>query len=83
VLLPGHPAAVDGLGDGVDANNVPFRQMFPYVALPNQKAVNQSWNPTECSSGPWRPTCACGCAAAKAPRPLDPAHPGHPKEFLP
>ena len=42
VLLPGHPAAVDGLGDGVDANNVPFRQMFPYVALPNTKAVNQS-----------------------------------------
>jgi len=42
VLLPGHPAAVDGLGDGVDAYNVPFRQMFPYVALPNTKAVNQS-----------------------------------------
>jgi hypothetical protein len=41
VLLPGHPAAVDGLGDGVDANNVPFRQKFPYVALPNTVAVNQ------------------------------------------
>jgi hypothetical protein len=40
VLLPGHPAAVDGLGDAVDANNVPFRQRFPYVALPNMKAVN-------------------------------------------
>jgi hypothetical protein len=42
VLLPGHPAAVDGLGDGVDANNVPFRQKFPYVALPNTVAVNQN-----------------------------------------
>jgi hypothetical protein len=42
VLLPGHPAAVEGLGDGVDANNVPFRQQFPYVALPNMKAVNTS-----------------------------------------
>jgi hypothetical protein len=42
VLLPGHPAAVDGLSDGVDANNVPFRQQFPYVALPNMVAVNQS-----------------------------------------
>jgi hypothetical protein len=40
VLLPGHPAAVDGLGDGVNANNVPFRQRFPYVALPNTVAVN-------------------------------------------
>jgi hypothetical protein len=42
VLLPGHPAAVEGLGDGVDANNVPFRQQFPYLALPNTKAVNQN-----------------------------------------
>ncbi|GAA0913655.1 DUF4331 domain-containing protein [Virgisporangium aurantiacum] len=40
VLLPGHPAAVDGLGDGVNTNNVPFRQRFPYVALPNMVAVN-------------------------------------------
>lgn len=40
VLLPGHPAAVDGLGDGVDTNNVPFRQRFPYVALPNMVGVN-------------------------------------------
>ncbi|HET6213230.1 MAG TPA: DUF4331 domain-containing protein [Micromonosporaceae bacterium] len=41
VLLPGHPAAVEGLGDGVDTNNVPFRAAFPYLALPNQNAVNQ------------------------------------------
>jgi hypothetical protein len=41
VLLPGHPAAVDGLGDGVNANDNPFRPTFPYVALPNNKAVNQ------------------------------------------
>jgi len=42
VLLPGHPAAVDGLGDAVDANAVPFRGAFPYVALPNSVAVNQN-----------------------------------------
>jgi hypothetical protein len=42
VLLPGHPAAVDGLGDGVNTNDVAFRQRFPYVALPNTQAVNQS-----------------------------------------
>jgi hypothetical protein len=41
VLLPGHPAAVDGLGDGVNANNTAFRTSFPYLALPNQNAVNQ------------------------------------------
>jgi hypothetical protein len=42
VLLPNHPAAVDGLGDAVDANAVPFRGTFPYVALPNVVAVNQN-----------------------------------------
>lgn len=41
VLLPGHPAAVDGLGDGVDANEKPFRTAFPYLALPTMDAVNQ------------------------------------------
>jgi len=40
VLLPGHPAAVETLGDGVDANNVPFRNAFPYLALPNMDGVN-------------------------------------------
>jgi len=40
-LLPGHPAAVDSLGDGVDANDRPFRTAFPYVALPNNTAVNR------------------------------------------
>ncbi|MEN3359983.1 MAG: hypothetical protein V7637_3965 [Mycobacteriales bacterium] len=40
VLLPGTPAAVAGLGDGVDANDVPFRTAFPYMALPSNKAVN-------------------------------------------
>jgi Domain of unknown function (DUF4331) len=39
-LLPGHPAAVDSLGDGVDANDRPFRTTFPYLALPNNTAVN-------------------------------------------
>jgi hypothetical protein len=40
VLLPGHPAAVDGLGDGVNANDVAFRTAFPYVALPHNNSVN-------------------------------------------
>jgi hypothetical protein len=40
VLLPGHPAAVEGLSDGVDTNNVPFRNTFPFLALPNMDAVN-------------------------------------------
>jgi hypothetical protein len=40
-------AAVSGIvaplaaGDKVDANNVPFGAMFPYVALPNTTAVSQ------------------------------------------
>jgi hypothetical protein len=34
-LLPGHPAAVDTLGDGVDLNDVAFGTTFPYVALPH------------------------------------------------
>ena len=42
VLLPGHPPAVDGLGDAVNANARAFRGTFPYVALPNVDAVNQS-----------------------------------------
>ena len=42
VLLPGHPSAVDGLGDAVDANARAFRPTFPYVALPNMAAVNQN-----------------------------------------
>ncbi|MFL6238709.1 MAG: DUF4331 domain-containing protein [Actinomycetes bacterium] len=35
VLLPGHPSAVDSLGDGVDANDVSYSNSFPYVALPH------------------------------------------------
>ena len=35
VLLPGHPSSVDGLGDGVNANDVSFSSSFPYVALPH------------------------------------------------
>ena len=42
VLLPNHPAAVDGLGDAVNTNALPFRNTFPYVALPNVIAVNQN-----------------------------------------
>jgi hypothetical protein len=41
VLLPNHPKAVEGLGDGVDTNNKPFRGAFPYIALSNMDAVNQ------------------------------------------
>ncbi len=33
-LLPGHPAVVDTLGDAVNANDVPFGSVFPYLALP-------------------------------------------------
>ena len=36
VLLPGHPSIVEGLSDAVDANEVPFRTAFPYVAVSNQ-----------------------------------------------
>jgi hypothetical protein len=35
VLVPGHPGAVDGLGDGVNSNDVAFTSAFPYVADPN------------------------------------------------
>jgi hypothetical protein len=41
-------AAVSGIvaplaaGDSVDTNDVPFGTTFPYVALPNNRAVNQS-----------------------------------------
>jgi Domain of unknown function (DUF4331) len=35
VLLPGHDAAADTLGDGVDANDRSFLSEFPYVAYPH------------------------------------------------
>ncbi len=35
VLLPGHPPIVDSLGDGVDANDLPFQSDFPYIAYPH------------------------------------------------
>jgi hypothetical protein len=41
-LLPNPHPAVAGLGDAVDANDHAFRTAFPYVALPNMVAVNQS-----------------------------------------
>jgi Domain of unknown function (DUF4331) len=34
VLLPGHDAAADTIGDGVDGNDVPFNSQFPYVGYP-------------------------------------------------
>jgi uncharacterized protein DUF4331 len=34
VLLPDHQALADTIGDGVDANDVPFLNAFPYVAHP-------------------------------------------------
>ncbi len=40
VLLPGHPAAVEGLGDGVNANELPFGNTFPYLATSHGQAVN-------------------------------------------
>ena len=35
VLLPNHSAGADTLGDGVDANDVPFLSSFPYVGYPH------------------------------------------------
>jgi hypothetical protein len=35
VLNPGAPAAVSGLGDGVNSNDVSFSSSFPYIALPH------------------------------------------------
>lgn len=35
VLLPGHDAAADTIGDGVDANDSSFNTEFPYVAYPH------------------------------------------------
>jgi Domain of unknown function (DUF4331) len=34
-LIPNHPAIVDSLGDGVNANDVAFSSSFPYLALPH------------------------------------------------
>jgi hypothetical protein len=34
-LLPSHDAFADSIGDGVDANDVPFNTSFPYVAYPH------------------------------------------------
>ncbi len=42
VLQPGHPSAVDTLGDGVDANDKAFNPTFPYIAWPNEDSVNAS-----------------------------------------
>jgi hypothetical protein len=42
ILLPNPAAAVKGLGDGVDKNDGKFIDKFPYLALSNVKAVNQS-----------------------------------------
>jgi hypothetical protein len=41
VLLADHAKAIEGLGDAVDKNNVGFKDVFPYIALPNENAVNQ------------------------------------------
>jgi hypothetical protein len=35
VLLPDHQAIADTIGDGVDSNDVPFLDSFPYVAYPH------------------------------------------------
>jgi hypothetical protein len=34
VLLPDHQAIAETIGDGVDANDVPFNAQFPYVGYP-------------------------------------------------
>ena len=35
VLLPGHQATADTIGDGVNTNDVPFQSSFPYVGYPH------------------------------------------------
>ncbi len=35
VLLPGHQAIADTIGDGVDSNDVAFNDEFPYVGYPH------------------------------------------------
>ncbi|HYX80449.1 MAG TPA: DUF4331 domain-containing protein [Actinomycetota bacterium] len=35
VLLPDHQALADTIGDGVDANDVPFTDTFPFLAYPH------------------------------------------------
>ena len=35
VLLPEHQPIAETIGDGVDANDVPFLTSFPYVAYPH------------------------------------------------
>jgi hypothetical protein len=35
VLLPDHQPIADSIGDGVDANDVPFLGEFPYVGYPH------------------------------------------------
>jgi hypothetical protein len=35
VLLPNHEPIAETIGDGVDANDVPFNSSFPYVAYPH------------------------------------------------
>jgi hypothetical protein len=42
VLLGNAADAIKGLGDAVDANEQDFRGHFPYVAVANTKAVNES-----------------------------------------
>jgi hypothetical protein len=40
-LVAGHPAIVDQLGDGVDANDVRFLPVFPYVAYAHSGSVRE------------------------------------------
>jgi hypothetical protein len=35
VLLPDHQAIADTIGDGVNTNDVPFQDSFPYVGYPH------------------------------------------------
>jgi hypothetical protein len=35
VLLPDHEPIAEAIGDGVDANDVPFNDSFPYVGFPH------------------------------------------------
>jgi hypothetical protein len=43
-LLPNHQALADTIGDGVDANDVPFNEAFPYVAYPHSGSDTNSFH---------------------------------------
>jgi hypothetical protein len=59
VLVPGfNNAPANQLGDGVDANDLPYLPYFPYVALPHNPLNNQNDVLTKGAARPRSPTCS-------------------------